>query len=211
MLPPARKIKRFQVIDREIGKWLENFTFIVAAGNVTTYYDTSFQSFFKKNILISNNGSLLEIKSNPNHPDLCSVVFETDEQPSQWVYQFDIPFQEDQKPLFIACAKMSGIKQPKPFIWKTFLQANDLQKVVTFDVTRRTYTHEALTLTIDEVLPYGTFIRFKDNDNTRSFDSFEKEVDTLVATLKVKPMITNYINHVFCPTFPTLQTKEKTS
>jgi hypothetical protein len=207
MLPTVRKIKRFHVIDRDIGKWLENFNFIVAVGDVTTYYDTHFQSFFKNNILISSNGFLLEIKSNPNHPDLCSVLFETDDHLSQWTYQFDLPFEEDQKPLFITCAQISGVRQPRPFTWRTFLQANDLQKVVTFDVTRRTYIHETLTITIDEVPPYGTFIRFKDNDHTRSFDEFDTEVDILVASLRVKPMVTNYINYIFCPLSPTLSTE----
>jgi hypothetical protein len=210
MLATAIKTKRFQVLEQSLDKWLDQFTFISAAGSLTKYYDTSVQSFFTKGILISTDGQFLEIKSNKALLQESSPTLDSVTPQLSYNYQFGLPLDGQQKSLFEECNRVTGIRAPQPLTLKAFLRDNALRETVIIDATRRTYTQGTLILTVDEVYQHGTFLTFTDNDNGRSVELFEKEVDALVAPLSVKPMSPNYLTQIFQASSPTLQVKVNT-
>ena len=147
--------KRYQVTNLDLSLLLDKCTFQSEKRVVDVYLDTPDAAHYRNGVFIRiRDGKTIDVKFNPEHVQGGQGT----DHVSCAEYSFTEPLSENDTDKFQALTKLVGLSQPNGATFQDFIAHNNLQEFLTLDKIRKTYTHENLTVVVDNVADFGTFL-----------------------------------------------------
>ncbi|MBX9977329.1 MAG: CYTH domain-containing protein [Alphaproteobacteria bacterium] len=201
--------KKFRVVDGNLDAVVGRLTKGSDTRVVDQYYDTLDGHYYQQGIFIRlRNNRSLDIKFNPQHLNMDASQTQFDHIFCH-EYNFAVPFATTSIDTFHTLQEYIDIKEPTPYTFEQFLNANQLAPLVCLDKKRTSYVTDTLLLAIDKFEEFGTFIEFEAKKGFEHMKDFLAVVESMTKNVNLEPFNSGYVELALRKTNEVLYNKGK--